>query len=219
MHAYIIEGPLENERHRIIQTYCDEWHVTPLDTIELLPEEESIGIEAVRRFCSRLTLTPINSPWTVGVIPDATALTVPAQQALLKTLEEPPPHVKLILGTPNAAHLLPTIMSRSHIIRIQQQAGDAENPVTVPALFALQKVSPGTLLLTMDHIAKSADDARVWMRDATIALQTFIETPGNTSGGRVQAAHLLRRVLLGRGLIEKNVTPKLVLDHIFLENP
>ena len=220
MHAYIIEAPTEEERRRVIRAYCDDWNVQPFDTIELIPEELSIGIEAVRRFRSRLALVPTSSPWTVGIVGNATLLTIPAQQALLKTLEEPPPHVKLILSTPSATRLLPTIVSRAHIIRVtQQKTTDAENPVTVPAIFALQKSSHGQRLLAIDGYAKTGDEARLWIGHATMALQAFIETRSVSAGERERAAHLLRRFLLGLTLMEKNITPKLVLDRIFLENP
>ena len=62
-------------------------------------------------------LAPARSEWRVIIIQDADHLTAEAMNALLKTLEEPPPHVVLVLTAERLDALLPTIMSRCQMIR------------------------------------------------------------------------------------------------------
>ncbi|MBI3388589.1 MAG: DNA polymerase III subunit delta' [Deltaproteobacteria bacterium] len=74
--------------------------------------KKDIRIDAVRGLRSFMQLTPLNAPYKVAIIHDAHALNLNAQNALLKTLEEPPPRSLLILVTHSPGTLLPTVRSR-----------------------------------------------------------------------------------------------------------
>ena len=50
----------------------------------------SIGVDEIRRMRADLQIKPYAGPHKIYIIPDAEKLTIPAQNALLKTLEEPP---------------------------------------------------------------------------------------------------------------------------------
>lgn len=82
-------------------------------------DEGALSINQVRELYKRLYLRPAdeNTLHLVHII-DAHRLTLPAQNALLKLLEEPPVHVKFILSTQRTDLLLPTIRSRSHSIEL-----------------------------------------------------------------------------------------------------
>jgi DNA polymerase III subunit delta' len=77
-----------------------------------LPTEGNLAIAQIRELAHMLGLTPHTARHQVGLIPDAQRLGVPAQNALLKLLEEPPGHAVLILTAPSPASLLPTTVSR-----------------------------------------------------------------------------------------------------------
>jgi DNA polymerase III subunit delta' len=72
----------------------------------------NIGIEAVRDLQERVALRPFEGTHKVYIVEEAERLSEAAANALLKTLEEPPPSVVLVLTTLNSATLLPTIVSR-----------------------------------------------------------------------------------------------------------
>ncbi len=74
---------------------------------------EEGGIEVVRDIQQKLSLLPVNSELTSVVVLDAHLLTMSAQNAFLKTLEEPPAKSQIILTTANPDSLIPTLVSRA----------------------------------------------------------------------------------------------------------
>ncbi len=71
-----------------------------------------LSIEQIRRVCASLSLRPARGSGKVGIVDQAERLTAEAQNALLKTLEEPRGRATLVLVTSNLDALLPTIRSR-----------------------------------------------------------------------------------------------------------
>jgi hypothetical protein len=90
------------------------------DVIELLPLEgkQRIGIAQVREVIRAAQFAPTEADHKICLIPLAEALTIEAANALLKTLEEPPRGLRFILLVDHPADLLPTIVSRSRLLRI-----------------------------------------------------------------------------------------------------
>ncbi len=82
------------------------------DFFEITAENDSIKIDEIRKMQNTILEKPIISNNKVYVIDDADTLTKEAQNCLLKTLEEPPAFVTIILITDNDSKLLPTIKSR-----------------------------------------------------------------------------------------------------------
>lgn len=81
--------------------------------------ESKLGIEQSRKVKEHLSFKPIQAKGRVVVLENASSLTTDAQNALLKILEEPPQEALIILGVNSEADLLPTVISRCHIIQIQ----------------------------------------------------------------------------------------------------
>ena len=76
-------------------------------------EKASISVEDIRQqIVNDAPIKPYSSPYKVYIVPDAEKMTPQAQNALLKTLEEPPAYVVIILITTNAESFLQTIRSR-----------------------------------------------------------------------------------------------------------
>ena len=100
------------------------------DVLWLMPEEEAvrrklaarsdfdhvpsreIRVDQVRRLQERLALRPLEAPRKVVLLLPAEAMNLQAQNAFLKTLEEPPPDTVLLLVTASPDRLLPTLRSR-----------------------------------------------------------------------------------------------------------
>jgi len=89
------------------------------DVLELLPVEgkERIGIRQVRDVIRSAQFAPSQAPYKVCTIPAAEALTTEAANALLKILEEPPRDLRFVLLAAHPSDLLPTIVSRSRLVR------------------------------------------------------------------------------------------------------
>jgi DNA polymerase-3 subunit delta' len=84
----------------------------------------SIGIEQIRLLRDDAALAPYEGRWKVYVVADAQQLTDAAADALLKTLEEPPPRVVIILTAEDPDGLPPTIVSRCQLLRLSPVPAD-----------------------------------------------------------------------------------------------
>jgi DNA polymerase-3 subunit gamma/tau len=82
-----------------------------LDVVEI-DAASNRGIDEIRDLRDRVAIRPANSKYKVYVLDEAHMLTSEACNALLKTLEEPPPYVIFVLATTEAHRMLPTIVSR-----------------------------------------------------------------------------------------------------------
>jgi DNA polymerase III subunit delta' len=85
----------------------------------LVLESDTITVEEVRKVAEFLSLTPAESSWRVVIVDTADAMNRNAANALLKTLEEPPPNAILLLVSHSPGSLLPTIRSRCRTLRMQ----------------------------------------------------------------------------------------------------
>ncbi|WP_276980325.1 DNA polymerase III subunit delta' [Johnsonella ignava] len=89
-------------------------------------KKNSIGVDDIRESInSTLNIMPYMGGYKIYVIKDAHKMTVQAQNALLKTIEEPPEYVIIILLCTNMDMLLETIKSRCIKLRLLPQAEDA----------------------------------------------------------------------------------------------
>jgi DNA polymerase-3 subunit delta' len=90
------------------------------DVTRLSPEGDSaqILIQAVRDLSADLALTAHGKGYKVAIVRPAEAMNVFAANALLKTLEEPPPRTLVLLVTSQPSRLLPTLRSRCSRLRL-----------------------------------------------------------------------------------------------------
>lgn len=86
--------------------------------VDLVLLEEAKGIASIRDIISTLSRKPYQSKAVSVVITEADKLSIEAQNALLKTLEEPPGNANLILVSENPENLLPTVRSRCRMINL-----------------------------------------------------------------------------------------------------
>lgn len=117
------------------------------DVVIMGPEGNSIRIEQIRLIQRQLSYKPYESQRTTIIIDGCELLTLPARNALLKTLEEPPSNTLLVLLTSKKDALPLTIVSRCqlvvfrplsapHICTILEQQGVEHNLATVAATLA-----------------------------------------------------------------------------------
>ncbi len=89
------------------------------DVIRIEPDGDRIKIDQVRGLQYDLALSPHEGQWRVCIISDFQTATVEAENALLKTLEEPPSRAVMILTATDASLLLPTIVSRCQVLPLR----------------------------------------------------------------------------------------------------
>ena len=121
-----------------------------LHWLRILEKKKSIGVDQVREVCERLAMTSMRGGHRVAVIVPAEKMTTAAQNALLKTLEEPAPRTVLILVTARPSLLLPTLRSRCQRVEIARPdpAGSLRwlESTGVPASARLLAVAGGSPL-------------------------------------------------------------------------
>ncbi len=232
MHAYLIIGATKDKRLNYIADKQTEWGISAFDLLRLAPIEESIGIAAVRDFQRQLLLSPYNSLKKLGVIEEAQTMTVEAQNALLKTLEEPPPRTVLFLECPTSDALLPTIVSRCQLISLGLKTSTSDDKALLSCFETLEQVANlqiGKRMSVVDEIAKTREDAKAWVELAIVAARyailhrygvktetTLFKSDRSSSQFLVLSSGFLRSLLTARNQLSANVTPKLVLDNLLL---
>ncbi len=83
-------------------------------------EKASIGIDDIRsQLINDITIKPYSSTHKIYIIPHANKMTEQAQNALLKTMEEPPEYATILLLTENSQNLLQTIISRCIVLNTE----------------------------------------------------------------------------------------------------
>lgn len=94
------------------------------DIIRVTHEKpNTIGVNDIRsQINNDVAIRPYSSPYKVYIVNEAEKMTVEAQNALLKTLEEPPEYVVILLLTSNADALLPTVLSRCVLLEMKPVA-------------------------------------------------------------------------------------------------
>ena len=103
----------ENNRPCNICKSCVEFNTNNNANFNLINEDGStIKIDEIRSMQVKMAEKPINSNYKVYLINDAQLMTQEAQNCLLKTLEEPPEYIVIILITSNENKVLNTIKSR-----------------------------------------------------------------------------------------------------------
>ncbi|MBI2404711.1 hypothetical protein HYV22_00855 [Candidatus Gottesmanbacteria bacterium] len=216
MHAFLIIGGTLEKRKEWVSKTLNEMHVSSFDCVKLAHEEgKQMGVTDVRSFTKHLTLIPTQGKFLAGIIEDAHLLTTEAQNAILKTLEEPGPKAILLLETINPELLLPTITSRCQVISL----GTAEQYTSddlfqcFKTLEQLREAGIGERIKMIDTIAPDRDTAKTWIELALAATRQSLLSLTNLK----QTTSLLRRLLLAQKQLAANVTPKLVLDSIFLD--
>ena len=96
---------------KVLEGKCPDIHIIGRDG------KASVGVEAIRFLRQDVLIPPNDLDTKIYIIEDAHTMTVQAQNALLLTLEEPPPYVLFLLLCNEADALLETIRSRAPILR------------------------------------------------------------------------------------------------------
>lgn len=122
--ALLCENPVENGACGICNVCAQLAANNCLDLYEVNIEERRIVVDLIRNLQSDMIKRPLYSRRKVYIINNAETMTGEAQNALLKTLEEPPSYVVLILLTSNYDALYPTIKSRAVRYSFQRNTRD-----------------------------------------------------------------------------------------------
>lgn len=174
-------------------------------------DKHELPVDAIRAFCSQMAMKPTRGSRKVGIVEDADDFNEESANAFLKTLEEPPPGSVLLLRATSLDRQLPTILSRSQVVRFSPLAAAdlravlGEHGVDDPAkLDRLVKLSGGSV-----GQALALNDEEFWTVRQTLlngltaprrdfpalleAWKSYYEAAGKESRGqRLRVALVLR---------------------------
>src|SRR5512140_1606937 len=143
-----------------------------LDVLEIDGASNN-GVEQVRELRETCKYAPATSKFKIYIIDEVHMLSVAAFNALLKTLEEPPEHVKFMFATTDPEKVLPTILSRCQRYDLRRIPVN----LIVKHLAQIARLENVTIEETALHaIARGADGG---MRDAESALDQLISFCGS----------------------------------------
>jgi len=144
-----------------------------LDVIEMDAASQR-GIDDVREIRDRAVLQPVEGGYKVYIIDEAHQLTTQAWNALLKLIEEPPPHLIFVFCTTDLASVLPTVRSRCQTFVFQR-------PRLRELVAVLHRVCEGESIDAPDAaLALIARGAHGSFRDAVSTLDQLAAATGST---------------------------------------
>jgi DNA polymerase-3 subunit delta' len=192
-HAYIIEGERSSGKEFIARVFamalqCEQGGTDPCgvchscrqalshnqpDIIFISHEKpNTIGVEDIRdQINNDIGIKPYSSPRKVYVMNEGEKMTPQAQNALLKTLEEPPEYAVILILTTNVDALLPTILSRCVVLHMKpvqdalvkkflmEELGVPDYRANICVAFARGNIGKAKLLASSEEFEKVKDEA------------------------------------------------------------
>jgi DNA polymerase-3 subunit gamma/tau len=143
-----------------------------LDVLEIDGASNN-GVEQVRELRDTVRYAPARAKYKIYIIDEVHMLSTAAFNALLKTLEEPPPHVKFLFATTEPQKILATILSRCQRFDLRRIPSDK-------IVAHLQKIAKDEkVTIEPAALAAIARGAEGGLRDAESALDQLIAFCGN----------------------------------------
>ena len=211
VHSFLVIGQSTEKRQEVIDQLLSKHSVTPTNLLKFSPQGTSIGIETVREIIRHLTIKTRRVGETRAVVvEEAHLMTAEAQNAILKTLEAPPPDTIMFLSATTDDAFFATVRSRCILIPTPPK----EPSISKEELEEQEKLwkrltvaGIGERIKFVEEVGKTRETAIAFIGDQLRFLHYLIQT-GKLNGTRT----LLIRALLGAGRdLRANVNPKMVL--------
>lgn len=195
-HAYLFVGPRGIGKTTLTRIFAkalnclafDKPTVTPCGVCDICKEiaagnsfdvleidgASNNGVDQVRDLRDQVQFAPAKGRFRIFIIDEVHMLTTQAFNALLKTLEEPPPHVKFIFATTEGDKILPTIISRCQRFDLRR----------IPTALIVERLryicDQEQVTISDDALLAVARGADGGMRDAQSALDQLISFKGDS---------------------------------------
>ncbi len=206
-HSYLFTGEPQ-ARRALTESLSQEFGISlkksSPDSFIITPQKSSVGIDQIRQLKSHIFQKPLKSPYKLVIIEEAEKLTVEAQNALLKILEEPPSCAILVLEGANRQHLLPTIISRVAVRRAKApKLPDKPN----------SKLMNLPLVQALGNVAQ-IESPKAWLDlQITILYQDLLEN-ANRQKSTSLLVKTIKECAQTKDLIEANINPKFALFNL-----
>ncbi len=222
----ISENPVIKKREidQILASFLEEGSST-IDHPDVLyfPADSKLGIEQAKKIKKHFSLKPYSAAGRVAVLEDASALTIDAQNALLKTLEEPPTEAILILAASSDSTFLPTILSRCIVIRLTNDIGNvakqSSKVISNPYFEDIQKLLESSIEQRFEYIEKLK-----MKKEFLSALVAYFRQQlfASHEGSRLKDSALqkfVEKLLQAEEWTAQNVNIRAILEYLMLVMP
>ena len=172
-HSLILVGGRGIGKTTLARIVAHELGTAPEDIYEL-DAASNRGVEDIRELRQNVTTLPLRSKFKVYILDEVHMLTTVAWNAFLKTLEEPPAHVKFLMATTELHQVPETIISRSRVIKL------ATPTVNDIAHYVTKIAKKENVTLTKDIAEIIAVSSNGSYRDSLVSLQTVIASNGKS---------------------------------------
>lgn len=206
----IISGGTKQTRKEAVPF---KWQGSDSDVLVLgVGEEESnIGVETVRKAQSFLSTHPVSREEKLLIIEEAEKLTIEAQNALLKTLEEPPAKASIYLLTINSDLLLPTVLSRCLITNLPSVLPTREGEWD-KVLEKLEQADLGERMELASKVAKGRDETISSLESLLVSQRELIIS----SKSSLKDTHRVRATMEAIKKLKANTNVRLVIENLLI---
>lgn len=209
MHSYILTGGTKDSR----SSYLHALLTSSTELLHIFTEKSSITLKQIHALLVPLSINP-RLPRLVW-IEEASLATPPAQNALLKMLEEPPPNTTFYLSCQTATSLFPTIRSRCQTITLNFHTSSALYPLST--LKEIMALSPGDRLAGAPKRDRS--DSILWFTQIEQALSAKLHEPGLAGANYQTLAKIATLSLTAHSQLLANCSVSLVTQNFLLSLP
>lgn len=188
------------------------------------------SIETIREAQKILQLVPVSGKLQAFIVENIDKFKIPAQQALLKTLEEPPKNTIVIIEANNQDQILPTILSRSQLIYISdipKLTLKEEEEITIFWAKLFRNDFPANRLQTASILTsklKEREETIIWLDSQIVFFHQLLNKRlVQQSRGKnltpLNITLILKLMLFCKKYLQANINLKLLVDHLFLNLP
>jgi len=177
------------------------------------PSNSKLGIEQARMIKEHFSLKPYSAKGRAVVLEDASNLTIEAQNALLKTLEELPEYALFILGVDSDYKLLPTVISRCQIVRFQ---GIGDRVQEESYTEDIEKLIRSSTQARFEYIEKLKNREQFLH---SLILYFHQHIPSHIGSGNTDYKDFLKDLLSAEEWVNHNVNIRAILEYLMLVMP
>lgn len=207
MQPKIIVSKNREDRGQKIWQILEGFKITSDNLDILVFEDEKIGIAQIKQLIKHLSTKPFGQTPKSVVILNGNNISPDAQNALLKTLEEPPGESIILIGIDAENKLLPTVLSRCQVIDLPPSLASHLKGVNVN--IDIEKLFDATIEEKFEIIEKSSDREKL--------LSDFIESYRQKALSGNAASEFLEELLQAQIWKESNVNIRTILEYLMLK--
>lgn len=173
--------------------------------ITILEFEKAVGIADVREIQRKIYLSPLKGVFKAVLLDATPGITIEAQNALLKIMEEPPESTLIIVQVLNSDEILPTILSRCKVIKLSFEKEYSDTSKFIKILNSTNGI--GDRLKLAQDLSKDKNEALDFLESLIIDLRKDL-TVNYKAIKSIQKFHTVIK--------NTNVNLRLALENLFL---